>query len=105
MANERPTKRQRRSWSFEEKSKLADEARGLRERGVGWAEIGRRLDARPASIQLWMKQMGPRLLPVTIEPSPTPKRSTKLVLVTLEGFRVEGLNVDSVHELLEYLRC
>jgi len=103
MANERPAKHHRRSWSVEEQNKLAAEARRLRERGVGWAEIGRQLDARPASIQLWMKQAGPEFLPVTIEPAPA--RPTSLAVVTPEGFRVEGLDLESAHELLEYLRC
>jgi len=84
---------------------MVEEARRLRERGVGWADIGLRLNARPASIRQWMKQTTPPLLPVTIERSPTPERSNGLVIVTPEGFRVEGLDLESARELLESLRC
>jgi len=82
---------------------MAEEARRLRESGTSWVEIGRRLDVRPASLQLWLKQASPRFLPVKFEPTPTPSRD--LVLVTPEGFRVEGLDLEATNELLESLRC
>lgn len=106
MANERAMKRHRRSWSAKEKREMVEQARRLREQGSGWAQVSRALDVRPASIQLWMRQAEPEILPVAVASAVVEtKESVSLIVVTPDGYRIEGLDLESAQELLEYLRC
>lgn len=86
----------------------AEAVRLARERlaqGVALARIARDLGLRPPTLSLWLRKTPkPSLRRVALAPDPQPTPATGPatvpVLVTPRGFRVEGLDVDTLALLL-----
>lgn len=75
--------------------------------GVPVAAIARELRLRPRALRLWLQEprTKPRLRRVALEAAPTtpaPRPDTP-VLVTPQGFRVEGLDLSAIVTLLRGL--
>lgn len=80
----------------------------MRASGQKWSEIARELDVLPTSLQRWVAKLevGP-LLPVIIDEVPSVEPTdpaAPITLTTPDGYRLEGLDVDSASLLVELLR-
>jgi transposase-like protein len=106
MAKERSISKRRRSWPTEKKREMAAQARSLRGEGMSWADVCRELDVLEGSLRLWMQQYpaeARQVLPVQVlRPHPEPQQ---LCVVTPDGIRIEGLDLDGAYQLVEMLRC
>ncbi len=74
--------------------------------GVPVAAIARELGLRPRALRLWLQEprTKPRLRRVALEAAATPApRPDTPVLVTPQGFRVEGLDLSAIVTLLRGL--
>lgn len=79
-------------------------ARKRREAGVAVAAVARELGVRPQALRLWLESPPhPRLRRVAIETVSAPRVDHRPVLITPQGFRVEGLEVARLVELLRGL--
>ena len=106
MAKERSISRRRRSWPAEEKREIAGQARSMRAEGMPWSDVCRELNALEGSLRLWMQQYpaeARQALPVQVlGPQPEPQQ---LCVVTPDGIRIEGLDLEGAYQLVEMLRC
>jgi transposase-like protein len=106
MAKERSISKRPRTWSAEQKRGLAEEARGMRAQGRPWHVVCRELGVLETSLRLWMQQFpaeSRQVLPVQVVRA-TPEPST-LCVVTPDGIRIEGVDLDGAAQLVEMLRC
>jgi hypothetical protein len=82
-------------------------ARQRRAQGVGVAPIARELGVAPWTLALWLRRRSPRVLrAVTVAPDPRPPgdpATPRPVLVTPQGFRIEGLDLPALVTLLRAL--
>lgn len=104
-------KRRRRSWSPAEKQKLVAEARARRQRGESWARIAEALDVRPDALRRWTQQwpeaLGLRAVQVAgfeSESSRGARTTTGLSVVSPDGFRFEGVDLETAVWLYRSLR-
>jgi transposase-like protein len=106
-------RKQRRRWSPEEKQRLVAEARTRRRRGQGWREISEALGVRADSLHRWMRGLpGETAQQTTIQPvevvgAVSAERADKrsgLNVVTADGFRVEGVDLETAVWLWRTLR-
>lgn len=76
-----------------------------RRSGVTVAAIARELGLRPRLLRLWLREpnANPRLRRVTIENASTLPATPVPMLVTPQGFRIEGLDVAGLVTLLRGL--
>ena len=106
MAKEQSISKRRRNWSTEEKREMAHRAHEMRAQGSSWPEVCRELDVLEGSLRLWMRQFpveAQQVLPVQVlRPVPEPQH---LCVVTPDGIRVEGLDLDGAYQLVQMLRC
>jgi transposase-like protein len=106
MAKERPISKRRRSWPSEKKREIAGQARSMRAEGMPWSDVCRELDVLEGSLRLWMQQYPAQtrqVLPVQVL-RPQHERQ-QLCVVTPDGIRIEGLDLDGAVQLVEMLRC
>jgi hypothetical protein len=93
----------RRTWTKDQKRDLAAEVRRRRTNGETFASICDALEINEGSLRLWMDQFPERALqPVTMIDGGIFRRD--ISLITPDGFRVEGLQVETAAQLLERLR-
>ncbi len=104
-------KQRRRSWSPQEKIRLSAEALARRERGETWDEIGEALQVRPDSLRRWIlraqEDSEPALRPVTVVSAGSSRAGstgTGLSVVTPDGFRIEGVDLETALRLWRSLR-
>lgn len=79
--------------------------------GESWAELGRLLSISPTTASSWALAAAdgpnsphePAFLPVTVRAAAPPLSATTPVLVSPRGFRVQGLTLDQLAELLGHL--
>jgi transposase-like protein len=106
MAKERSISKRRRSWPTEKKREIVGQARSLRAEGMPWSDVCRELNVLEGSLRLWMQQYpaeARQVLPVQVlRPQPEPQQ---LCVVTPDGIRIEGLDLDGAYQLVEMLRC
>ena len=93
----------RRSWTTEEKQEFVQQARERIAAGETFSEVTRALEITQTSLRHWMRQFsGPLALkPVKIIQTTA---GAGVCLVTPDGFRFEGLDIESAVGLLERLR-
>lgn len=96
-------KQRRRSWSPQEKQRLAEEARERRERGEQWHEIARALGARPEQLREWMRHHLKAGLQ-RVELVKAPAALGAIAVVSPDGFRFEAADIDAAVELWRRLR-
>ena len=95
--------RHRRSWTQDQKQTIAAEARRRLAAGEKMTSIAAEMDVVETSLRHWMRQRPERALqPVRIAAAAS--RRDDLVLITPDGFRIEGLEVAEVAQLLGWLR-
>ena len=102
-------KRRRRSWSPTEKQKLLAEARARRQGGESWTRIAEALDVRTDALRRWMRKwpeaLGLRAVQVAgLEGESVPRAKTGLSVVSPEGFRFEGVDLETAVWLYRALR-
>jgi len=81
-------------------------AHRARREGVAWRRTARQLGLQPATLERWVSRRAGRLVPVTLSPAPaaTPgPPDSRVVLVTPQGYRVEGLDAGELALLLRAL--
>jgi len=103
------TKRRRRSWSPEEKSAIAAEARRRASRGQPLDAVARELGLHPSTLRLWLAgRRGAALQPVVIAiddvEAPIAAAGPTISLATPDGFVFDGLDLASALRLWERLR-
>ena len=93
------------------RSRIVEYARSCRERGQTIGDIAAGLGLVESTVARWLRREGARLQPgfrsVAIVASgdhPAPNVPETLRLVTPQGYRVEGLDVESLAYLLQVLR-
>lgn len=97
------TKSTRRTWTKDQKREIATEVRRQRSNGESFRSISRSLEINEGSLRLWMDQFPERALqPVALVDGAIFR--SEICLVTPDGFRVEGLHVESVVRLLGQIR-
>lgn len=103
------TRRRRRHFTPEERSRLTREAHRLRSSGLTLQATAKELGVVPSSLRLWMMKHPPtptlrpvRLVPPA-DPSPGPLAAQTSV-TTPDGFRFDGLTIESALVLVEKLR-
>jgi transposase-like protein len=105
-SKERSISKRRRSWSAEQKRELVEEARAMRARGRPWSAVCRELGVLEGSLRLWMRQFPAESRPVlpvqVVRAAPAPQL---LCVVTPDGIRIEGVDLDGAVQLVEMLRC
>lgn len=103
------TRRRRRHFTPEERSRLAREAHRLRSSGLALHTAAKELDVVVSSLRLWMMKHPPTptLRPVRLvapaDQSPEPL-SAQTSVTTPDGFRIDGLTIESALVLVEKLR-
>lgn len=114
--------RTRRRWTATEKAEVADKARKLRDAGLSWRAIAKRLGTEAENVRRWCAGLNGALGPAagafvpvvvagpfasTAVPGSTLEEPEKIgssaVLVTPGGYRVEGLDLAAVAALLRNL--
>lgn len=79
-------------------------ARERTREGRSISRTAKELGLRPRTLWLWMRQgRAPRLRPVAVVTAPRDAGATRAVLVTPQGFRVEGLDAAGLAVLLREL--
>ena len=103
------TVRRRRRFDRETKVKLTAEAVELRAQGVRWSEVAQRLDVLEGSLRRWVEDYEAAqalenrtniVEDVLVETTHGP-----LTVTTPDGFRIEGLDIEGAHLLIEMLRA
>ncbi|MEL7371245.1 MAG: transposase [Myxococcota bacterium] len=104
-------RRRRRRWDPETKARLTKEAAELRANGMRWTDVAKQLNVLEGSLRKWLEDYeGPNAVPVQRDPEAVAKdvvaatEPGALNVVTPEGFRVEGLDLEGAHMLIEMLR-
>jgi hypothetical protein len=93
----------RRTWTSDQKREIAADVRRRRAENESFRSICRTLDINEGSLRLWMDQFPERSLqPVTVIDYDRLGRG--LTLVTPDGFRVEGLAIETAAQLLDRVR-
>jgi hypothetical protein len=91
-------------YTSELKKQVAKAAMRLREAGLGWHRIGRALGIPNETVRRFCRASsdsgGGAFAPVVVADDDS---GTSVVLVTPGGYRVEGLNLDQVAQLLTRL--
>ena len=83
-------------------------ARRLRANGWSWGRIGSSVGLPGETLRLWLERDArrqPRLVRVAVMPPPPPSVPPTFSLVSPTGWRVEGLSLGSVVELIRGLAC
>ena len=86
------------------REKVVAFTRERRQAGVSVEKIAQELGLSASGLSRWLNAGEPRLRPVRITEAPS-KSSDSLVLVTPEGYRLEGLGPASAADLLRRLAC
>lgn len=93
------------------RSRIVEYARSCRELGQTIGDIAAGLGLVESTVARWLRREGARLSPgfrsvaiVATGDHPAPEVSETLRLVTPRGYRVEGLDVESLAYLLQVLR-
>ena len=104
-------KKGRRSWSPEEKKRLANEALIRRHRGESWRSIGEALDVQPWTLQRWTQRRPDKgvaelqeVKVVEDQEAQWPVASSSLSVVCPDGFRFEGIDLETALWLWRALR-
>jgi transposase-like protein len=93
----------RRTWTADQKREIVAEVRRRRSQKESFRAICAALNINEGSLRLWMEQFPERSLqPVTVIDRDLFLRG--ITLVTPEGFRIEGLAVETAAQLLERVR-
>lgn len=94
----------RRRWTPEEKEVLTLRAVELREAGERWADVARKLNVLEGSLRKWVEDYYANQHLSAGEAPLIETSTTGISVVTPDGYRVEGLDLDSAHVLLVLLR-
>jgi hypothetical protein len=82
------------------RDQIAEAAKGLRARGTSWQKISEVLGVPLETIGRYVAAAAPSFVPVVVEDAP----SSAPILVAPSGYRVEGLSLPDLAELLGRLR-
>lgn len=82
------------------RAQIAEAAKLLRQRGASWQRVGEVLGIPHETIRRHTEASTSAFVPVVVKADP----ATAPVLVTPSGYRVEGLSVSALAELLGQLR-
>ena len=89
-----------RRFSPELRRQIAVTGRRLRDEGKSWTGVGREIGLLPESVRRICEQAGPGFAPVEVVGD---SQVRDLVIVAPNGYRVEGLDVETVVALLARL--
>ncbi|MEM7677686.1 MAG: helix-turn-helix domain-containing protein [Myxococcota bacterium] len=106
-------RRRRRRWDAETKAQLTIEAAKMRAEGMRWTDVAKKLNVLEGSLRKWLEDYespkevsslphDPELIARGIVDETEPGA---LSVVTPQGFRVEGLDLEGAHMLIEMLRA
>ena len=97
--------RTRRSWTLDEKRRIATDVRRRLAAGERWASIGRDLRIHDSTLRAWLR-LEPQALfePVTVSDEGTGGDGVELSLTTPDGFVFGPLDLDAAVRLWERLR-
>ena len=84
------------------RTKAVAVARRLRSQGVSMVQVARDLGVRPRTLEIWLRRgQRSRIRPVVVTTAPAMEVLTiRPVLVTAQGHRVEGLDLDTLVQVL-----
>lgn len=103
--DETPGEGRRRRLNRRVSELVRDAVLALRERGESWAQVARRLGLSVPTVRRWSERAPLKparaMLPVEVVAEPTPELpGAGLTVVTPAGWRVEGLSLAQVRQLL-----
>lgn len=108
-----PPRRPRRQFSTADKARIAAKGHELRASGLSLRAAAAKLDVLENSLRLWMKQhpvVAPKLRRVRLidrpakSAAPVITPAPQMSVTTPDGFRIDGLTVESAIAILERLR-
>ena len=85
------------------RQKIVDFARARNRGGVSLRKVARELGVSESGLLRWVRAEKGQLRPVRVAEEPASRAS--LVLVTPDGYRLEGLNASSAADVLRRLGC
>ena len=83
------------------RTKAVAVARRLRSQGVSMVQVARDLGVRPRTLEIWLRRgQRSQIRPVVVTAPAAEVPAIRPVLVTSQGHRVEGLDLDTLLQVL-----
>ena len=87
------------------REEIVEYTRQRQDAGISVPKVAKELGMSASGLSRWLNAVQAKLRPVRVAEVPPALSSSPLVLVTPDGYRLEGLDAASAAELLRRLAC